>query len=129
RPERIAMLENVPRDVQLLMFERGELDLAERLSTGDLAWLRGRTDWAPYVHVEAMLNAFGARMDVRRKPFDDRRVRQALNYAVNKDYTTTLLARTTTPSHGILPPGTPGRDDALHPYPHDPARARALLAE
>jgi oligopeptide transport system substrate-binding protein len=129
RPERIVMLENVPRDLQLLMFERGELDLAERLSTADLAWLRGRADWAPYVQARPLMNAYGARMDVRRKPFDDRRVRQALNYAVNKDYTTTLLAGTTTPAHGLLPPGMLGRDDALRPYPHDPARARALLAE
>jgi len=129
RPERIVMLENVPRDVQFLMFERGELELAERLSAADLAWLRDRADWAPYVQGQAMMTAYGARMDVRRRPFDDRRVRQALNYAVNKDYTTTLLARTTTPSHGILPPGMPGRDDALRPYPCDPARARALLAE
>jgi peptide/nickel transport system substrate-binding protein len=29
----------------------------------------------------------------------------------------------------MLPPGTFGRDDALAPYPHDPAKARALLAE
>jgi peptide/nickel transport system substrate-binding protein/oligopeptide transport system substrate-binding protein len=129
RVERIVMLENIPRDVQFLMFERGELDLAERLSPADLAWLRDREDWAPYVQVQPQLTAFGARMDVRKKPFDDRRVRQALNYAVNKDYTTILLAGTTTPAHGLLPPGMIGRDDALGPYPYDPARARALLAE
>jgi ABC-type transport system substrate-binding protein len=32
-------------------------------------------------------------------------------------------------SHGILPPGMLGRDPDLAPYPHDVARARALLAE
>ncbi len=129
RPERIVILENVPRDVQFLMFERGELDLAERLSAPDLLWLRGRADWAPYLQAQVQMNALGARFDVTRKPFDDRRVRQALNYALNKSYTTKLLTGTTTPAHGILPPGVPGRDDDLPPYPHDPAKARALLAE
>lgn len=129
RPERIVILENIPRDVQFLMFERGELDLAERLSAPDLIWLRSRADWAPYIQVQVQMNSIGARFDVTRKPFDDRRVRQALNHALNKDYTTKLLAGTTRPAHGILPPGIPGHDDTLRPYPHDPAKARALLAE
>jgi ABC-type transport system substrate-binding protein len=129
RLERIVMLEHVPRDVQFLMFERGELDTAERLSAPDLIWLLGRPDWAPYVQRMAQMNVYGARMNVRAPPFHDRRVRQALNYAINKDYTTKLLAGTSTPSHGVLPPGMLGHDPALRPYPHDPARARALLAE
>ncbi len=129
RIERIVMLENIPRDVQFLMFERGELDTAERLGAPDLIWLLGRQDWAPYVQRVAQTNVYGARMNVRAPPFDDRRVRQALNYAVNKDYMVKLLAGTAVPSHGILPPGMLGRDEALPPYPHDPAKARALLAE
>ena len=36
---------------------------------------------------------------------------------------------TAVPSHGLLPPGLFGRDAALAPYPYDPAKARALLAE
>lgn len=129
RPERIVMLESVPRDVQFLMFERGELDTAERLSPPDLIWLLGREDWAPYRQRIAQMNVFGARMNVRAPPFHDRRVRQAFNYAVNKDHTTKLLAATTTPAHGFVPPGMLGHDATLAPYPCDPAKARALLAE
>jgi ABC-type transport system substrate-binding protein len=129
RPERIVMLENVPRDMQFLMFERGELDLAEKLSPPDYMWLRGRVDWAPYVQEMAQLSTFGARFHVGTRPFDDRRVRQAFNYAVNKRNTRKLLAGTSMPAHGILPPGMLGHDAALEPYPYDPAKARALLAE
>jgi ABC-type transport system substrate-binding protein len=32
-------------------------------------------------------------------------------------------------AHGILPPLMPGYDSTLLPYPHDPEKARALLAE
>jgi ABC-type transport system substrate-binding protein len=68
-------------------------------------------------------------MNTRMKPFDDRRVRQALNYAVDKRRIVKLMLGTAVESHGVLPPGTFGRDDALAPYPYDPAKARALLAE
>lgn len=129
RPERIVMLENVPRDTQFLMFERGELDTVERLTAADQLWIASRPDWRPYVQTMPQLNTYGARMDVRKPPFSDRRVRQALNYALNKRDTTKLLTGTSTPAHGMLPPGMSGRDDALAPYPYDPAKARALLAE
>jgi ABC-type transport system substrate-binding protein len=127
--DRLELLENVPRDTQFLMFERGELDAAERLSSSDYLWIVDRADWAPYVQHRTVMNAYGSRMNVTMPPFDDRRVRQALNYAVDKDHEIKLLNGTAVVSHGILPPGMFGRDDTLAPYPHDPAKARALLAE
>jgi len=127
--ERLVLHENVPRDTQFLMFERGELDAVDKLPAPDYLWLREQPAWAPYLHTRPLMNAFGARMNVRREPFDDRRVRQALNFALDKQHTYKLLAGTTVPSHGLLAPGMFGRDDTLAPYPHDPARARQLLAE
>ncbi len=126
--DEIDVLESIPRDTQFLMFERGELDAADRLASADYLWLVEQKAWQPYIHRAVGLNAYGVRMNTRRKPFDDRRVRQALNYALDKDHTVKLLNGAAVPSHGILPPGMPGRAD-LAPYPHDPAKARALLAE
>jgi peptide/nickel transport system substrate-binding protein/oligopeptide transport system substrate-binding protein len=64
------------------------------------------------------------------KPFDDRRVRQAFNYGVDK----AMIVREITqmgslPANGVLPPGMPGHDPDLHGYPYDPAKAKQLLAE
>jgi len=125
----LELHENVPRDIQFLMFQRGELDTAERLSAPDYLRVIAQPAWRPYVLTRATMNVYGVRMNVRQKPFDDRRVRQALNYALDKAHVIKLLQGAAVPSHGILPPGVFGRDDALPPYPHDPARARALLAE
>ena len=66
----------------------------------------------------------------QKKPFDDKRVRQALNYAVNKDaIVRDVLKGTGSPSRGPVLPATWGADPGLKPYPYDPERARKLLAE
>jgi peptide/nickel transport system substrate-binding protein len=66
----------------------------------------------------------------QKKPFDDRRVRQALNYAVNKEaIVKDVLKGTGTPSRGPVMPNTWGAEPALRAYPYDPAKARKLLAE
>ena len=66
----------------------------------------------------------------QKKPFDDKRVRQALNYAVNKDaIVRDVLKGTGTLSKGPVLPGTWGADAALKAYPYDPEKAKKLLAE
>jgi peptide/nickel transport system substrate-binding protein len=66
----------------------------------------------------------------QKKPFDDKRVRQAMNYAVNKDaIVRDVLKGTGLVSAGPVLPGTWGAEPGLKPYPYDPERARKLLAE
>jgi peptide/nickel transport system substrate-binding protein len=66
----------------------------------------------------------------QKKPFADKRVRQAMNYAVNKEaIVRDVLKGTGSMSAGPVLPGTWGADAGLKPYPYAPARARKLLAE
>jgi peptide/nickel transport system substrate-binding protein len=66
----------------------------------------------------------------QKKPFDDKRVRQALNYAVNKDaIVKDVLKGTGAVSRGPVLPGTWAAEPGLHAYPYDPERAKKLLAE
>ncbi len=125
----IVMLENIQRDTQFLMFERGELDAAAQLTAPDYLWITSQPAWAPFLHRRTSMQVQGSRINVRVKPFDDRRVRQAMNFALNKAHQIKLLHGTAVPSHGLLPPGMHGRDESSAPYPYDPVRARALLAD
>jgi len=64
------------------------------------------------------------------KALGDIRVRQALNYAIDrKAIASGLYGRYATPSAQILVPGTDGYVDSLNDYyPYDPAKAKQLLA-
>jgi ABC-type transport system substrate-binding protein len=123
------LLENIPSDTAYLMFEQGELDTVDRLPSPVYVWIQTQEKWKPYLHASGAMNVYGERMNVRVPPFDDVRVRRALNYAVNKDHIVKLLGGGAVVSHGLLPPGMFGRDDSLAPYPYDPAKARELLAQ
>lgn len=62
--------------------------------------------------------------------FADKRVRQAISYAINKDEIITgVLLGLGKPAHGPYKPGTWAYNDNVKKYPYDPARARALLQE
>lgn len=63
-------------------------------------------------------------------PFDDVRVRQALNYGVNRGLIKAALFNDRGMlAEGAISPRTFGADTSLEPYPHDPEKAKALLAE
>jgi peptide/nickel transport system substrate-binding protein len=67
-------------------------------------------------------------MNTRKAPFDNLKVRRAVNYAVDPAAIARLSAGRLTPTHQLLPPDIPGyRKFDL--YPHDMAKARRLTAE
>jgi peptide/nickel transport system substrate-binding protein/oligopeptide transport system substrate-binding protein len=68
--------------------------------------------------------------NARVKPLDDRRVRQALIYAIDRQalIDEVFLGRYAL-ARGILPPGTQGYNPKLKGYSYDPQRARELLAQ
>ena len=61
-------------------------------------------------------------------PFDDLKVRQAMNYAIDKHKIVRLLHGMVTPANGFLPPVMPGFNPNRTAYPYDPSKARQLLA-
>lgn len=78
--------------------------------------------------VEHPLNVYMFWMNTEQAPFDDPKVRQAVNYAVDTDALERIYAGSMAATHQILPQGMPGYE-ALDLYPHDMAKAKELLAE
>jgi peptide/nickel transport system substrate-binding protein len=61
-------------------------------------------------------------------PFKDVRVRQALNYAIDREGMCQMLNGTAKPAAGLYPPGDPLFGTPQEHYKYDPEKAKALLA-
>lgn len=85
-------------------------------------------DFRKYRYVSNAYTYMGYNLDDPR--FADVRVRQAFGHAIDKqEIVDAVLFGLGRPTEGPYRPGTAWVNDKLPPYTHDPARARALLAE
>ncbi|NQW00804.1 MAG: peptide ABC transporter substrate-binding protein [Rhodospirillales bacterium] len=70
------------------------------------------------------------RIDMSQPPLDDIRVRKAMNYAIDLDALRgSIFSEGVMPMTQIVVPSINGHNPSLKPWPYDPAKARALLAE
>jgi glutathione transport system substrate-binding protein len=68
-------------------------------------------------------------MNVQHKPFDDVRVRRAVNYAINKQALAKVaFSGYAFPSQGVVPQGVQYAKK-MTPWPYDPKKAKELLKE
>ncbi len=68
-------------------------------------------------------------MNVTQKPFDNPKVREAINYAINRQALVKVaFAGYATPATGVMPPAIEYAQ-SYQPWPYDPAKARELLKE
>ena len=78
-----------------------------------------------YPHVWPWFYNIGA----ANSPFKDVRVRQALNYCIDREGLVSLLSGTAEPSVGWLKTSDPDFGNPVNRYKSDPAKGKALLAE
>ena len=83
------------------------------------------------VHEQAGPHVWFLILNAKEGPMADKRVRQAANYAVNKEaIVNDVLEGTATVAAGPTPPAFAwAYNEELDPYPYDPERARELIAE
>ena len=115
----------------MLMYENDELHI-----TGiPLSLLDGILDPSSALRSEVVaappqfdIDYFG--LNTTEPPFDDIKVRQAFNYAIDRQtLASTLLEDLVVPAAGILPPGFPGYNPDLQGYEYDPEKALRLIQE
>lgn len=119
----------VALETQALMVQKGEVDVMWPVP----ASLFAKIESDPTLK-QAYTSAPGPRifyvgMNVEMPPFDDKRVRQAFNYAVDKKRIVQLMNGRGSVMGGVIPPWVPGYSESIAPYPYDPERAKAMLAE
>ena len=76
------------------------------------------------------LNVGYLAFNTEKKPFDDKRVRQALNMAINKQAIIDVVFQGAgKAAKNPIPPTIWSYNDAVKDYPYDPEQAKKLLAE
>ncbi len=109
----------------------GEVDIVTEVSPGDAERVRSSSH-ARLVTIDAnrVLVGIFNRWPDRGVPLDDRRVREAVNVAVDRDrICSEVLAGCATPLASLTPSWENGCFPGAEPRRPDPERARALLAE
>src|SRR5919199_1042918 len=112
--------------VRALKIQRGEGDVAWPFDPKDAANLKGKADTD--VLEQAGLNVNMAEFNLMKPEFQNKMLRQGLNYAVNKqELADKLYSGAGVPATGVLPPTSWAYDREFTGYPYDPDKARALL--
>ncbi len=125
--------------------DRFEVKVLKNSSTQVNDVLQGKTDWmqnppAPDRYPEIaerftgtqfeaspQINVYYFWMNTQKPPFNDLRVRRAVNYAIDPRALERIYAGQMASMQQILPVGMPGHR-AYTPYPHNMAKAKRLIA-
>ena len=113
-----------------LQFQRGEVDvLGDGIPTAKFNEVLQDPNYKDQIVTGPRLRTTFIAIKTTQKPLDDKRVRQAINYAINKARVVQLIAGRATATSQILPPLMAAYDPDYQGYAYDPQKAKALLAE
>ncbi len=108
-------------------FQGGRLHITNTVSPDKIPVFRKNNP--DELRIEPYLGTYFFRINVTREPFDDPRVREALNLAVDRKLIVERVAQGgQAPGTGFVPPGMSGYPGSTT-LSFDPGRARQLLAE
>ena len=116
--------------VALLRLQKGEIDVpGDGIPPAKFQEVMNDPQQKERVVVGGQLHTGYVTMNTTMPPFDNVKVRQAVNMAINKDRVVQLINNRAVPATQPLPPSMPGYDKDYKGYAYDPAKAKALLAE
>jgi peptide/nickel transport system substrate-binding protein len=119
----------IPDDFpRLVALEKGEVDIITNVPPDRMKAVADGRNTQIVSSPSTRLVSFG--INATQPPLSDRRVRQALHYALDVDaIIRNLYAGQGKPFSGGLADTDFGYNAALKPYPYDPTKAKQLLAE
>ena len=129
RPDRIEYEFGLEDEAAVTAIVNGQADWMFDTPPADRLGELGRR-FLDLVHLSPAAALWFVPLNVNLPPFDDPRVRPAVNLALHPHAGVKPFGRPNPPppSCQFLPPGLPGYVPYC-PYPHDPARARDLIAQ
>ncbi|MCW2949151.1 MAG: hypothetical protein JWN41_164 [Thermoleophilia bacterium] len=112
----------------ITLITQGKADAAtSAIPRSKLPMLLASAEYKPYLHVHELSRTAYIWMNATVPPFDNAKVRQAVNWAINRRAMVKLGGGSGTPSSTILPPTMKGYT-GYEPYPkQDMAKAKELI--
>jgi len=122
-----VIIRDIPdQATSVLSIEKGDIDMLTDPRPDDAKTLAAQAGLR--VAEQPSNNVSYLAMDVEKQPFGDVRVRQAVAYAIDAAAMAKNLYSTgAVVADNWTPPGMLGENPSVKAYPHDPAKARALL--
>ncbi len=106
----------------------GEIDLADGINPSDAASIKGNSKLQIFERPSMNVGYLG--LTVTRPPFDNVKVRQAVNYAIDKQaIVDAFFEGQAEVAKNPMPPVIEGYNDDVKGYEYDPEKAKALLKE
>jgi ABC-type transport system substrate-binding protein len=116
--------------VALLRLQKGEVDIAgDGIPPAKYLEMKKSAEFEGMIVDRQQLETSYVTLNTHVKPFDNAKVRQAVNMAINKDRIVRIINGRATPASQVLPPLMPGYDQSYKGYAYDAEKAKALLAE
>jgi peptide/nickel transport system substrate-binding protein len=116
--------------VALLRLERGEVDIAgDGIPPAKFLEVKNDPKFKDMIIEGSQLHTGYVTMNVKMAPFDNVKVRQAVNMAINKDRIVRIINGRAVAASQPLPPLMPGYDESYKGFAYDQEKAKALLAE
>jgi peptide/nickel transport system substrate-binding protein/oligopeptide transport system substrate-binding protein len=117
-------------NVALLRLQNGEVDiLGDGIPPAQFLQVKDDPQYKDWIIEGGQLHTGYVTMNVNTPPFDNVKVRQAVNMALDKERIVRIINNRAVPANQPLPPSMPGYEESYEGYPHDPEGAKALLAE
>ncbi|HEY6103939.1 MAG TPA: ABC transporter substrate-binding protein [bacterium] len=114
--------------VRLLEMEKGSIQMMDQVNPPDYDRIRKNSSLVLYTGPG--LNTGYIAINTKKEPFNDVRVRRAVNMAVNKAaLNRAFYGGVAQPAKNPIPPTIWSYDDTVKPYAYDPEAAKKLLAE
>ncbi|MDH6233690.1 ABC-type transport system substrate-binding protein [Mesorhizobium soli] len=116
--------------VALMRLQKGEVDIpGDGIPPAKFIEVKNDPNFKDMIIQGGQLHTGYVTMNVKIKPFDNVKVRQAVNMAINKDRIVRIINGRAVPANQPLPPSMPGYAKDYKGYPYDVEKAKALLAE
>jgi peptide/nickel transport system substrate-binding protein len=114
-------------NARVLQLQGGELDIATDVPFNQIEPLSANPDYVLVPDAVAKIDYIG--LNLLRPPLDDKKLRQAINYAVDKDAIIQNVLFGAGQAATSYLPLMPGHDPDSPGYPFDLEKAKALVAE